>query len=230
MARAFVAASSQYLNRSDTPISGGSWTLSAWIRPTALNDNVVLMIGAGAADPRAYLAVNSAGPGTIGVVQDDGPTTATVSTSATATTGTWQHVAGVFGLTARAVYLRGGNKASNATALTAHTLTGPLSIGRYDDGASVTGNYFDGSIAEVGVWNVALTDDEIALLGRGYAPSLIRRSALAGYWPLRAGASPEPDYGVRAAYPVTLNNAPAFTAHPPGIIYGDTPMRGRRRR
>jgi Concanavalin A-like lectin/glucanases superfamily len=50
---------------------------------------------------------------------------------------------------------------------------------------------FDGSIAELGVWNAALTAAELAALGKGYSPRLIRPQSLKFYWPLIGRASPE---------------------------------------
>lgn len=53
--------------------------------------------------------------------------------------------------------------------------------------------HFKGKIAEVALWNVALSDDEIALLSQGESPLNIRRADLIHYWPLDGNASPEPD-------------------------------------
>lgn len=229
MARNFVAASSQYLTRaSGMPVAGGDWTASTWINTNQHNNNVCLMIGGGAT-LFAYLVVNSGG--SVGLLQSDGAGgSASASTIATTTLGKWHHVAGTLGNASRAVYLDGSNKVTNATALTSHTLTGPLSIGRYDDGAGTTGNYFDGSIAETAIWNVQLSDDEIATLGRGHSPLLVRRSALVAYWSLRNGESPERD-AVTGAFTLTLVNGPAFTgAHPPMIPLSTTGGTRRMRR
>ena len=43
------------------------------------------------------------------------------------------------------------------------------------------GAYFNGSIAEAGVWNVALNSDEIASLSKGFPCRLVRPSALQFY-------------------------------------------------
>lgn len=56
-----------------------------------------------------------------------------------------------------------------------------------------TSNSPDGRIAEVGIWNVVLTANEIASLARGVPPGRIRPENLEGYWPLGHGAT-EPDY------------------------------------
>ena len=66
---------------------------------------------------------------------------------------------------------------------------GSLDIGGYQS----TGT-FKGTIAEVGIWNDILNSSEIAALEAGVSPNRIRRSALAGYFPLYGAHSPEPDY------------------------------------
>jgi hypothetical protein len=41
-----------------------------------------------------------------------------------------------------------------------------------------------GLIAEVGIWNVALTDDEVLALAKGFTPDQIRPQSLIAYLPL----------------------------------------------
>lgn len=43
---------------------------------------------------------------------------------------------------------------------------------------------FDGRVAEVGIWSVALDDAEIAVLAAGYAPPCVRPQSLVFYAPL----------------------------------------------
>ena len=60
--------------------------------------------------------------------------------------------------------------------------------------AATTMYYWSGMIAEVGIWDVALTDIEMAMLAAGYSPLFIRPASLVQYWPLRA-AWGTPDSG-----------------------------------
>ncbi len=60
------------------------------------------------------------------------------------------------------------------------TVLGALSI------QAATLYYFSGILAEVGVWNVALTTIEMAMLAAGYSPLFVRSANLVQYWPLRA--------------------------------------------
>jgi hypothetical protein len=47
----------------------------------------------------------------------------------------------------------------------------------------------DGRVAHVGIWNAALTDEEILRLAQGKLPPQVRPENLAGYWPLDDYAS-----------------------------------------
>jgi hypothetical protein len=59
----------------------------------------------------------------------------------------------------------------------------------------------------VGIWNVALSDQEVASLAGGVHPTRMRPGALVAYWPLWGDESPAPDLhligGTR--YPMTLS-------------------------
>lgn len=44
----------------------------------------------------------------------------------------------------------------------------------------------EGDISEVGYWNVALTDADVAVLAKGVSPLLVRPEGLVAYWSLAA--------------------------------------------
>lgn len=58
------------------------------------------------------------------------------------------------------------------------------------DTASSTKGYFDGDIAEAAIWNVALSDAEIAMLAKGLSPLRVRPASLVSYVPMNGAASP----------------------------------------
>ena len=111
-------------------------------------------------------------------------------TSTNAPLNQWSHVAGVIAsTTSRAAYLNGGSKGTNTTSVA------PAGMNRVRVGLSSTdGAPFDGRIAEFAIWNVDLTDAEVAALATGINPMGVRRGSLVGYWPLWGVDSPEPDY------------------------------------
>jgi len=125
--------------------------------------------GAVAGDPIRILSVGTA--------------TGSADTTTGFTANTWTHACGVFSsATSRTVYVNGGSPGTNTTN-SSGTGENRLFQG-VTRAASAFSNYFSGSLAEVGVWNAALTADEVLSLARGMSPSLIRPQNLTIYAPL----------------------------------------------
>ncbi len=70
----------------------------------------------------------------------------------------------------------------------------------------------NGDIAECCLWNIILTDAEVALLATGIAPWFIHPEALIFYAPLLHGYSPEID--LMKGNNLTVTGA-TVVAHPP---------------
>lgn len=104
------------------------------------------------------------------------------STTNTASLNTWVHMAGVFSsATSRSAFINGTNKTTNTTSAT------PSGINETTIGlrrGTTPGAAALGPIAEAAIWNAALDDDEVAALGKGFSPRLIRPSALVAYLPI----------------------------------------------
>jgi hypothetical protein len=142
-----------------------------------------------------------------------GTTTGAISTTGL-TAGVWGHACCTFGPTTgtdRAAYANGGGKATNTTNRAPAGID-TFAVGRHS--VLTPGSYFDGIIAEVGLWNVQLTDAEVLALARGAHPLSIRSASLVGYWPLWGTSSPEVDY-TRNGNDLTVNGSPAVAAHAP---------------
>lgn len=223
MARGFTIASSQELrNATLAAATAAPLTMACWFRPSdvAGGTSKILMALDDAASE--FFALQS--------IATTGACRATVTGGFVATApgtpsnGVWAHVAGVFvSSTSRFAYLNGAIGAEGTDASTpvvTQTRLGAL---------HGTAQFTAGDIAEAAIWNVALNASEIQQLARGYSPLLVRKSSLVAYWPLNAGASPEPDRSLQARVSLTLMNAPPLTTHPPGIIYGEAALRGGRR-
>ncbi len=56
--------------------------------------------------------------------------------------------------------------------------------------------HWNGRLYLVGLWNIALTDSEVAILASGVAPCAIQPGSLQVFAPLDQGQSPEPNLGV----------------------------------
>ena len=115
---------------------------------------------------------------------------ANVRTTTGYSVNTWHHAAGVWASTTdRRVFIDGGSKDTSSLEIIPTGIDRTV-IGRLGD--SSPGLYFSGRIAETGIWNVALTDVEVAVLAGGVSPLRVRPGRLKGYWPI-FGASPETD-------------------------------------
>ena len=102
--------------------------------------------------------------------------------AAVVTAGTWYHACGTAtSATSYSSFLNGASKNTN-TVSTSPTGINRVSIGLED--ASTGGAPFNGSIAEVGIWNVVLADAEIDLLAKGIKPTQLRPDKLIFYFPL----------------------------------------------
>ncbi|RKY09640.1 MAG: hypothetical protein DRP56_02370, partial [Planctomycetota bacterium] len=140
-----------------------------------------------------------------------------VASTAQFSGNTWHHAAAVFASsTSRTVYLDGGNSATNTTSVTPSGID-RISIARLGD--SSPGNYMSGRVAEVAMYNAALSADEIASLARGFSPLLIRTQNLVGYWPLiRDG-----DRDCIGGYNLVAHNTPTIATHVP-VLYPARPF------
>ena len=104
---------------------------------------------------------------------------------------TWQHACGVFAsATDRRVFLDGGNKGTNTTSNTPTGLN-KTSIGLVRD--STPDSPMIGRIAEVVVWNIALSDAIVAMLAQRVHPYRIYPANIIAYWPIFGNSSPEVD-------------------------------------
>lgn len=111
-----------------------------------------------------------------------GGTAASAVTSTTLTAGQWFHGAGVWNsVSSRIAYLNGGGKIENTGTVGALANHDRTAIGAR---MKLTPVYSNGAVAEVAIWNVALTDEEIATLAAGCSPLLVRPASLMNYWPL----------------------------------------------
>lgn len=205
MARNFVSASNQYLSVASVPVSAYPLTMACWFYSTSATANQTLVTIGTVGSANHYFSLYLDGTATGDPVAFNTRTTSAgeVLTTSGYATDTWQHACGVgISNTSRAVFVNGGSK---GTATSNRTPSGVDSvyIGRRHTAAGGQ-NYMVGRIAEIAIWNVALSDVEVALLANRISPLMIKPKSLVAYWPLMGIGSPEPDYssGVRN---LTLN-------------------------
>ncbi len=217
-ARLFTASSSMSGSTSTVPGAplAEPVTLAAWFKATATNANWVI----------ASLSTNTTGAaagrrqiGVVGSSGFSGQVTADAFDSGTRllgpalVPGNWYHVAAVFvSSTERYLYLNGSCVATNTSAPVTGWSGHRLLVGMRYDG-STYGQYADGRIAEVALWNVALSAGQVASLGAGKDPRTVSATAPIVYWPMLGETSPENP--LAGPLTLTLSNSPAKADHPP---------------
>lgn len=210
MARTFASASSQYCElTSFGGISGTPLTIAASVVPQGLGaGQAIVSVGAAAGQSRWQIASIGAGNFASASVNAGGTATSVNSTTVLVN-GTRYHVCGLFtSSTSRNIYVNGANEGSAGTSNT------PGAVDTVRIGARYTtslGAFWDGTIAEVGVWSAALTTSEILSLARGAKPTRVRPQSLVFYAPLWGQSSPEQNLVGTA---ITLSGSPTAGDHP----------------
>ena len=125
----------------------------------------------------------------------------------------WVHCAAVFRTsTSRDAYRDGANKGSNTGDNTPLAINQSI-IGRQANSDADT--FFPGYLADVALWNIDLSDTDVAALAKGVSPLHIRPDYLIAYWPLSGRHSPEIDRV--GGFQMTYNSVPVFVSNHPRL-------------
>ena len=211
MAYDFVAASSQYIEATSSPVTATPLTLAGWGKQVSTTTaQIFVSVSNSTSAHRCAIGFNS-GQRTFAsqfgnispqIIVNNPTATNTISTSI------FTHVAGVFtSTTDRTVYRNGTNTTNDTTNIGAQDAFNQLLLGARNSGA--IGLYMDGNVAEVGIWNVALTAAEIASLAKGMTCNLVRPQSLVFYAPLIRNLQ-----DVRRGLTLTNNNTATVANHP----------------
>jgi hypothetical protein len=207
MAYDFVAASNQYLVTSSTPVTITPLTMACWaVKDTGGATRTLLGLG-NSTDGSVRFNVASSDAALVVAVATNSAGTGGTSQTGTPATGTSFHAAGVFASsTSRTAYANGVAGTANTNNVT------PTGIDRIGIGARVRSSvdlYHDGLIAEVGIWDVALTAAEIASLAAGVTCDKVRPQSLRFYAPLIRDLQ-----DVRDGLTITNTNTATVANHP----------------
>lgn len=203
-------------------------TISCWFYPANLTSTMNLVAIGNPAAPSGEYAVllfdgaNAYGNGDNLIIFDNTGGVEATSTAGPGAANVWYHAAGVFAAAnSRAVYFNGANKGTNATSLTLDSSGFNRTwIGVYRPDTT-SFSPLNGRIANVGIWDVVLTDAEIAALGKRASPLLVRPASLVFYAPIFGRTSPEPDFS--GARNLTVNGTMAQAEHAP-MVYPSRPL------
>lgn len=232
MARDFDGAD-DYLTRADDAALGlTTITLACWVYPDTLNTgDVRILVSKG---NRTGASINydlhlrdaaSNGASGLWLVWNNGGFRWIETTAQDAVvTGSWQHVAAAYdGGTTKKLWVGGSSEAvtdnSGDTALVTNNET--LDLGRRQAGTPAN-EWYDGRMAEVGLWSAVLTDAEVASLAKGVSPLQVRPGSLVAYWPLYGRGSTEPEYvnglGLTVDGPVAAEHPRAYRPWAPPAV------------
>jgi len=198
----------QYLSI-PAPINGLTkpFTLAAWFNPNNITSSGALIVlspangnywgllanGTAAGDP-----VQAVYSGSIGA-----------STSSGFVANQWQHGCAVYPNTSsRTVYLNAGSSATTGGGEPGAIAATELLIGSRRLNGSLAA-YMNGFIAEVGIWNAALTTAEIASLAKGMTYDKVRPQSLVFYAPLVRDLLDQ-----KGGLTITNNNGATVAEHP----------------
>lgn len=199
-------SSSNYITVNGTPVTALPLTIHARLKQSAQSTN------------RACVAIGSDTSNYISLGYNSSTLRLRIVTAGTATnyssgsgalsTGAWASIVGVFNTTTdRRGYVDGVEQVNNTVSKTTPT----ISTVRIGDSSALSET--EGSLAEVAIWNVALSTDEIAALVFK-SPKSIRPDALVTYLKLLDNASRD-----EVALPATVTGTLTKDTDHPRVYY-----------
>jgi hypothetical protein len=153
-------------------------TIAAMIKPYSHPSTFVAIGDSATIAGYTGIAFNASGQ-SLAFARDTAQAQGFSQSAASAPVNQWCHAAGVFSSTnSRTVYLNGVVAPTNTVAISADTNRfNRLNLGGRAVGANFE-SVFNGELAEVAIWTVALTAPEILSLSKGFNPRLIRPNSL----------------------------------------------------
>ena len=210
MAMNFGAASKQYLVASYPVVTAPPFTMVAWVNAATIPSgaNIMAIDDGNPSGANNFTLFQAGFGGNIAASTTASGSGGGSVTAGTLTAGIYAHAGAVFtSSSSRTAYLNGSAAASDSTSLT------PINIAATRIGASSENNqYYDGSIAEAAIYNVALSPTDMAALAGGMSPLRVRSSALVAYWPMLGYESPAIDRIGRIG--LSLVNGVTAATHP----------------
>jgi hypothetical protein len=211
--RNFASGTNQSLSiTSGAPIPSLPFSISAWFWPESNADfQAIVGIGVNNSNDNRYLInIEDSATGQHATAQTRTNSTVQAISPNTYNVGQWNHVLAVWTSTSsRTVYLNGGTAGTNSTTR-APTGMNAIYIGNNMNISTAIGV----NIAEVAIYDVALTATDAAQLSKRLGPPMVKVASILNYWPIYGRGSTEPDLFGGAN--LTVNSA---TASPhPGVF------------
>jgi hypothetical protein len=204
----------QSMQTATIPLSSTPLTMACWFNSdsaSAVQTPIMIRVPGGGASG-GYMVIFLRGdlsgdPIQVGI-QTGGNAPVVQSSTSGYSTNTWNHACAIFtNNTSRTIYLNGGNSATNTNNI--FITPGEIRIGASVDNNNNLLQYMDGCLAEVGIWNAALTAAEIASLAKGMTCDKVRPQSLVFYAPLVRDL-----IDTKGGLTITNNNTATVATHP----------------
>ena len=209
--RDFDKASDQYLESTSAIRTTLPLSVCTWARTESDTDDFQTVWGIGQAGVdenfRARLRMTSP---KIECEADGAAGSGSADIPAVPSVNTWFQLCCVFSSTAVTGYLNGGNKTVDVSTFGPTGLDSTW-IAQLDDGSP--DDRLDGDAGHTCVYDIELTDQDVATLANGFSCLKYKRANLIGYYPAN-GQSPEPNV-IGTGFNMSLINAPTVDEEPP---------------
>ena len=213
MARKFTEVSSNSGKYSGALVTGTPLSMVAWVRLAAVGSVIrtILSIRNSASGVENNCWTLGMGVGEQIEAKTGTSTTQGSTTAGALTPGTWAHAGAVFSTYENRVAYLDGVAATANLSIRSPSSVNVTNIG-YEETSAGGALFWDGDLAELAVYDAALTTAEMLILSKGISPLFVRPSNLVGYWPFIGNTSPEIELINR--YALTLTGPPTKSAHP----------------
>ncbi|KKM87088.1 hypothetical protein LCGC14_1272450 [marine sediment metagenome] len=214
----------EYLKNSNASVSAAPLTLACWFKSDDLSVQKVLVSICNRVGDLDYFSLRAASTASGQIIRANArrDTTGSAISADQYSNNTWHHAGGVFqSTTARYAYLDGvpGNvEATNVT---------PAGISETGIGCLYRSNivfYMSGRIAELGIWNINLSTEEMEALAKGVSPLLVRPKYLVAYYPLFKDNASSMWNDRVGGYHMAEDSTPAASPDHPYIIRPSAPI------
>ena len=202
---------SQYLNTASAPVTAAPLTLACWFYPNNVTATMALMSVTDNAEVNnnrfSLFAAGNSGGDPVEVVAQTPLAFSVAATTTGYTANSWNHACGVFTSTSsRTSYLNGGSAATSTVTVAPSGVDRVRVAARFNGGNA--GLYLSGRLAEIGIWNAALTAAEVAALADGMTCDKVRPQSLVFYAALVRNLQ-----DVKGGLTITNNNTATVTNH-----------------
>ena len=205
--------SSQHLSTASSPIDTLTYpfAIACQFRPSnTTSTGVIVSLAPSTGSYWSVVAAGTIAGDPVAAYHSSGTVAANAGLSTSGySASVWNHGCAVFSsVSSRTAYLNGDAAGTNTTTASKLLAATEINIAaRRLNGA--LGTYFNGQVAEVGIWNAALTQPEIASLAGGMTCDKVRPQSLVFYAPLVRNLQ-----DVKGGLTITNNNTATVAAHP----------------